>query len=63
MTTNIQKDNNIVTLINVFTVDPSSQQRLVNMLIETTKQVMNKQEGFISANIHELGWHSYSELC
>jgi len=53
MTTNIQKDNNIVTLINVFTVDPSSQRRLVNMLIETTKQVMKKQEGFISANIHK----------
>ena len=54
MTTNIQKDNNIATLINVFTVDPSSQQRLVNMLIETTKQVMKKQEGFISANIQSL---------
>jgi len=25
MTTNIQKDNNIATLINVFTVDPSNQ--------------------------------------
>ena len=54
MTTNIQKDdNNIVTLINVFTVDPSSQRRLVNMLIKTTKQVMKKQEGLISANIHK----------
>jgi quinol monooxygenase YgiN len=49
----IKKDNNVTTLINVFTVDPSNQQRLINILIETTEQVMNKQEGFISANIHK----------
>lgn len=51
--TTIQKENNIATLINVFTVDPSNQQRLVDILIETTEQVMNKQDGFISANIHK----------
>ena len=49
----IKKDNNVTTLINVFTVDPSNQQGLINILIETTEQVMNKQEGFISANIHK----------
>ena len=49
----IKKDNNVTTLINVFTVDYSNQQRLVDILIETTEQVMNKQEGFISANIHK----------
>jgi quinol monooxygenase YgiN len=49
----IKKDNNVITLINVFTVDSSNQQRLVDILIETTEQVMNKQEGFISANIHK----------
>jgi hypothetical protein len=63
MPTNIQKDNNIVTLTNVFTVDASSQRRLVNMLIKTTKQVMKKQEGLISANIHKsFRWYSCSEL-
>jgi len=49
----IKKDNNVTTLINVFTVDPSNQQGLIDILIETTEQVMNKQEGFISANIHK----------
>ena len=49
----IKKDNNVTTLINVFTVDPSNQQRLVDILIETTEQVMKKQEGFISTNIHK----------
>ena len=53
MTITIQKNSNIVTLINVFTIEPSRQQMLVDMLIESTEQTMNKQEGFISANIHK----------
>jgi quinol monooxygenase YgiN len=53
MTITIQKNSNIVTLINVFTIEPSRQQKLVDMLIEYTEQIMNKQEGFISANIHK----------
>ncbi|HEY0579325.1 MAG TPA: antibiotic biosynthesis monooxygenase family protein [Candidatus Nitrosocosmicus sp.] len=53
MTITIQKNSNIVTLINVFTIEPSRQQKLVDMLIESTEQTMNKQEGFISANIHK----------
>lgn len=51
--TSIHKDSNIITLINIFTVDPQNQQRLVDMLVETTEQIMNIQEGFISANIHK----------
>ncbi|MER5176297.1 MAG: antibiotic biosynthesis monooxygenase family protein [Candidatus Nitrosocosmicus sp.] len=51
--TSIHKDSNIITLINIFTVDPQNQQRLVDMLVETTEQIMNMQEGFISANIHK----------
>ncbi len=53
MTITIQKNSNIITLINVFAVEPSKQQKLVDMLIEATEQIMNKQEGFISANIHK----------
>ncbi len=53
MTVTIQKNNRLATLINVFTVDPSKQQNLVDMLKEATEQIMNKQEGFISANIHK----------
>jgi antibiotic biosynthesis monooxygenase (ABM) superfamily enzyme len=48
----IAKDNDVVTLINVFTVEPGHQQRLVDVLVEATEAVMSKQPGFIAANIH-----------
>ncbi len=34
----IAKDNNVVTLVNVFTVEPENQQKLVDMLIQATKR-------------------------
>lgn len=49
----IKIDKDIVTLINVFTVDPSKQQQLVDALIETTKQVWRLQDGYVSASIHK----------
>jgi heme-degrading monooxygenase HmoA len=49
----IAKANDVVTLINVFSVAPEDQQRLVDVLVEATKGVMRKQPGFISANIHK----------
>jgi quinol monooxygenase YgiN len=49
----ISKDNDVVTLINVFTVQPEDQQRLVDVLIDATQTVMRKQQGFVSANIHK----------
>jgi len=48
----IAKNNDVVTLINVFTVAPEDQQRLVEVLVEATQAVMRKQPGFVSANIH-----------
>ena len=48
----IAKDKGVVTLINVFTVAPEDQQRLVDVLVDATQTVMRKQPGFISANIH-----------
>jgi quinol monooxygenase YgiN len=48
----ISKDNDVVTLINVFTVAPEDQQHLVDVLVEATETVMRKQPGFVSANIH-----------
>src|SRR5215204_4506164 len=48
----ISKDNDVVTLINVFTVAPEDQQRLVDVLVDATQKVMRKQPGFVSANIH-----------
>lgn len=49
----IKVDKEIITLINVFTVDPSKQQQLVDALIETTKHVWRLQDGYISASIHK----------
>jgi quinol monooxygenase YgiN len=51
--TKIAKDNNVVTLINVFTVRPEQQQRLVDLLVEATEAVMKYQPGYVSANIHK----------
>lgn len=42
----------VTTLINVFTVDPSRQQELVDLLVEATEARMRYLPGFISANIH-----------
>jgi len=50
--TEIRTGRSLVTLINVFTVESAKQQRLVDVLVEATEQVMNVQPGFISANIH-----------
>ncbi len=33
----IAKDNDVITLINVFTVQPEHQQRLVDVLVEATE--------------------------
>lgn len=48
----IEKGNRVLTLINVFTVEPKKQQALVTLLIEATEQTMKHMPGFVSANIH-----------
>jgi quinol monooxygenase YgiN len=50
--TMIQPGQPLVTLINVFTVEPENQARLVDLLVEATEQVMRHIPGFVSANIH-----------
>ncbi len=51
--TTISKNNKVMTLINVFTVEPENQQSLVEMLVEATEKTMKHMPGFISANIHK----------
>ncbi len=41
-----------VTLINVFAVEPDNQQALVDLLVRATDDVMSKQAGYLSARIH-----------
>lgn len=50
--TTIDSAQHVATLINVFSVDPETQQQLVELLVEATEQVMQHQPGFVSANIH-----------
>jgi quinol monooxygenase YgiN len=49
----ISKENKLVTLINVFTVEPENQQKLVDLLVEATEKTMKSVSGFVSANIHK----------
>lgn len=48
----IALDQPVVTMVNVFTVEPQNQQRLVDILVDATRSVMSKVPGFVSANIH-----------
>lgn len=51
-TTTIEPDASVMTLVNVFTVDPADQQALVDVLVAATDEVMRHLPGFVSANIH-----------
>jgi quinol monooxygenase YgiN len=42
-----------VVIINVFTVVPQHQQKLIEMLEDATERVMQHIPGFISANLHK----------
>jgi quinol monooxygenase YgiN len=49
----ITTENRVATLINVFTVDPKDQQRLVNLLTSATERTIKHLPGFVSASIHK----------
>jgi len=48
----IEKGRPLLTLVNVFTVEPQNQHKLVALLVEATDKTMKHLPGFISANIH-----------
>jgi quinol monooxygenase YgiN len=50
--TTISKQSNFLTLINVFTVDPVNQQKLVDLLTLATESSVRKVKGFISSSLH-----------
>jgi heme-degrading monooxygenase HmoA len=50
--TTINPDTPLVTLINVFTVAPEDQQRLITLWQHATDDIIRYVPGFISANIH-----------
>ena len=49
----ISTQNNYLTLINVFTVDPSNQQQLVDLLTLATESSVKNITGFISSALHK----------
>ena len=50
--TRISKDANIITVINKFSVEPENHKRLLQLL-DDLRAVVEKQPGFISANVHK----------
>jgi quinol monooxygenase YgiN len=52
MVTTISKDAALVTLINVFTVEPANQRRLVELLAKATDTSVRHAPGFVSSSLH-----------
>jgi quinol monooxygenase YgiN len=50
--TRISTNNPVITLINVFTVEPANQQRLIELLTEATETSVRRAPGFVSASLH-----------
>jgi Antibiotic biosynthesis monooxygenase len=48
--TKISTNSSVITLINVFTVEPANQQRLVELLTEATEVSVCRAPGFVSAS-------------
>ena len=42
----------MITLINVFTVEPPNQQRLVDLLARATDEFVSRAPGFVSSTLH-----------
>jgi heme-degrading monooxygenase HmoA len=45
------QEKKILTVINIFTVEPENQERLINVLIEAD-QLIKMLPGYISTNVH-----------
>jgi hypothetical protein len=50
--TTISKDADLITLINVFTVDPADQSRLIELLTKVTDTFVRHARGFVSSSLH-----------
>jgi quinol monooxygenase YgiN len=50
--TTISLSPKLVTLINVFTVEPANQQQLLDLLARATENSVRNAPGFISSSLH-----------
>jgi quinol monooxygenase YgiN len=48
----ISKESKLLTLINIFTVEPAKQRELVDLLIRATETSVRHISGFVSATLH-----------
>jgi quinol monooxygenase YgiN len=48
----ISANSDVVTLINVFTVEPINQPRLIELLTQATEGSVRQARGFVSASLH-----------
>ena len=48
----ISEESGFLTLINVFTVSPDSQQKLIDLLTQATDRSVRHAKGFVSAALH-----------
>jgi quinol monooxygenase YgiN len=52
METTIRVDSAVVTLVNIFTVEPGDQPKMLALLQEGIETLFSKTPGWISSNIH-----------
>lgn len=45
--------DNLITLIDVFEVEPENQQKVTDILVELTETLIKKQPGYFSATIYQ----------
>ncbi len=53
MEISIRTNAEVITLINVFTVEPKDQEQLMQLLKEGTEVLFSKQPGYISSSFHK----------
>lgn len=49
----VAKDNDVLTVIDIYSVEPSCQQQLVDSLVDYIETALKQQPGFVSASIHK----------
>jgi antibiotic biosynthesis monooxygenase (ABM) superfamily enzyme len=49
----IAKNNDVITVIVIFAVEPERQQELIDNIVEFLGTVVKQQPGFISSSIHK----------
>lgn len=53
MEISIRTNAEVITLINVFTVEPKDQDALLQLLVEGTETLFSQQPGYISSSFHK----------